>query len=60
MKGLLTEGANMVASGTVTSSSASTSTKGSYWVAAFTSISDGNPTSTGNDPVTCDRTQWLG
>jgi hypothetical protein len=60
MKGLLAEGTNMVASGTVTSSSASTSTKGSYWVAAFTSISDGNPTATGNSAVTCDRTQWLG
>ena len=50
----------MIAAGTVTSSSASTSTKPSYWVAAFTAISDGNPTATGIAAVTCDRTQWLG
>ena len=60
MQGLLVAGTNMVAAGTVTSSSASTSSKGTYWVAAFTSISDGNPTTTGNSAVTCDRTQWLG
>ncbi len=60
LNGLLVAGTNMIAAGTVTSSSASTSTKPSYWVAAFTAISDGNPTATGNAAVTCDRTQWLG
>ena len=60
LNGLLVAGTNMIAASAVTSSSASSSNKPTYWVAAFSSISDGNPTATGNSAVTCDRTQWLG
>ena len=57
---LLVSGVNIVSSGTVTSSSATDSAKTTFWIAAFSAISDGNPASQGNAAITCDRTSWLG
>ena len=59
--GLLVSGVNMQSSSLITSTSATDSTKPSYWVAGFSSVTDGNPsTSSTQSAITCDRTQWLG
>jgi hypothetical protein len=57
---LLVAGTNMVTAASVTSSSGSTSSKPTYWVASFANINDGNPTTQGDAAVTTDRTGWLG
>ena len=61
VNGLLRSGVNMQSSSLITSTSATDSTKPSYWVAAHTAVTDGNPvTSSTQTAITCDRTQWLG
>ena len=57
---LLVAGTNIEAAGTVTSNSATSSNKTTFWVAGFTDISTGNVTTQGDAAITCDRTQWLG
>jgi outer membrane murein-binding lipoprotein Lpp len=57
---LLVAGTNMVTAASVTSSSGSTSSKPTYWVASFANINNGTPTTQGDAAVTTDRTGWLG
>tara|TARA_B100000902_G_scaffold314235_1_gene304926 strand:+ start:913 stop:4128 length:3216 start_codon:yes stop_codon:yes gene_type:complete len=56
---LLIAGTNIEAAGTVTSSSATSTTKTTFWVAGFSDVSTGNVTTQGDAAITCDRTQWL-
>jgi hypothetical protein len=56
---LLIAGTNIEAAGTVTSNSATSSNKTTFWVAGFSDVSTGNVTTQGDAAITCDRTQWF-
>ena len=60
--GLLVDGTSIISSTLNSATSTGDSTDTTYWVAAYSAISDGNPST--SDPttaaVTCDRTSWLG
>jgi len=57
---LLVPGTNMITASSVTSNSGASATKPRYWVAAFSDINNGTPTTQGDAAVTTDRTGWLG
>jgi len=58
---LLVDGTNIIASGSNSATSATQTTATTYWVAAFSSISDGTPSTSSSTTtaITADRTSWL-
>ena len=60
--GLLVDGTNVISSSLNSATTTTDSTATVYWVASYASLAtgDGTPSSSGNQAVTCDRTDWLG
>ena len=58
---LLVDGTNIIASGSNSATSVTQTTATTYWVAAFSSIGDGTPSTSDSTTtaITADRTSWL-